>query len=152
MAKTLKTIASLKAIRGSMAFTIGAGLIWAPTTKDQFIWEDYPALVELQSSSAFKTAINWIISFTNEQIIAIGILAFSLGILRWVEAVGIWINKSWAEWLAILTGVIYIPFEINELLFRFTWLMLLILFMNILIVTYLMWVLHLKRQKDIGLI
>lgn len=147
MAKTLKTIASLKAIRGSMAFTIGASLIWAPSTKDQFIWEDYPALVKLQSSTLFQTTINWIADFSNDQIVSISLLAFTLGTLRWAEAIGIWRDKSWAEWLAILTGVIYIPFEINELLFRFTWLMLVILFINILIVTYLMWVLHLKRQK-----
>ena len=68
-----------------------------------------------------------------------------MGILRWVEAVGIWFNQSWAEWLAVFSGLIYIPFEINELIYRFGWMMVLILLINILVVGYLAYVLKSKR-------
>ncbi len=33
-------------------------------------------------------------------------------ILRFVEAVGLWHAKRWAEWFGVLTGLLYVPFEI----------------------------------------
>jgi uncharacterized membrane protein (DUF2068 family) len=65
--------------------------------------------------------------------------------VRWVEAGGIWFNKSWAQWLAVFSGFIYIPFEINELIHRFSWVMILILLVNVMVVSYLLFVLHKKR-------
>ena len=39
-------------------------------------------------------------------------------ILRFIEAYGLWYVRPWAEWLAIASGSIYIPFEIADLLRR----------------------------------
>jgi uncharacterized membrane protein (DUF2068 family) len=36
-------------------------------------------------------------------------------VIRFVEAYGLWRARPWAEWLAALSGAIYIPFEIIEL-------------------------------------
>ena len=149
MHKSLKTIACVKALRGSMAFAVGGSLVSAPPNLGALTWANHPVLAKLSSSPFFQTIINWMTSFSKEQVLAIGLLAFALGILRWIEAVGIWSNQSWAQRLAILTGAIYIPFEINELLYRFSWSMLLILTINLLIVTYLLYVLHIKRQSSI---
>jgi len=37
-------------------------------------------------------------------------------IIRFVEAYGLWRARPWAEWLAALSGSIYIPYEIFELI------------------------------------
>lgn len=87
----------------------------------------------------------WLGNFNQEQILSIAILASVMGVVRWVEASGIWLNKSWAQWLAVFSGFIYIPFEINELMNRFSWLLVLVLLINVVIVTYLLYVLHTKR-------
>jgi uncharacterized membrane protein (DUF2068 family) len=58
---------------------------------------------------------------------ASGALAYST--IRVIEAYGLWRTRVWAEWLAILSGLIYLPFEIHGLLHKstaFRWSVLLI--------------------------
>jgi uncharacterized membrane protein (DUF2068 family) len=43
-------------------------------------------------------------------------LAIAYVALRFIEAYGLWENLIWAEWLGALSGAIYIPFEIYDLL------------------------------------
>jgi uncharacterized membrane protein (DUF2068 family) len=38
--------------------------------------------------------------------------------VRWLEAYGLWRDKAWAEWLAALSGALYIPLEVAHLLHR----------------------------------
>jgi uncharacterized membrane protein (DUF2068 family) len=40
--------------------------------------------------------------------------------LRLLEAYGLWREKAWAEWLAALSGALYIPLEIAHLVHRTT--------------------------------
>ena len=43
------------------------------------------------------------------------LIAFLYAGLRILEAVGIWRDKAWGEWLAALSGGIYIPLELFHL-------------------------------------
>lgn len=38
-----------------------------------------------------------------------------------IEAVGLWLRKTWAQWFAILTGGMYIPLELFEVTRSATW-------------------------------
>jgi uncharacterized membrane protein (DUF2068 family) len=146
MSKGLKTIACLKILRGAIAITIGISLYLVYRNSGVFSWIDHPELSSMASKDPFlQVLFFWLGNFNSEQIFSIAILASVMGILRWVEAGGIWFNKSWAQWLAVFSGFIYIPFEINELIYRFSWLMVLILIINTVVVTYLLYVLHTKR-------
>ena len=146
MSKSLKTIACLKIFRGTIAMAIGVSLFLVYRSSEAFSWIDHPELGSIASKDPFlQMLFYWLGSFNQEQILSIAILAIVMGALRWVEAGGIWFNQSWAQWLAIFSGFIYIPFEINELIYRFSWLMVLVLIINTIIVTYLLHVLHSKR-------
>ena len=50
-----------------------------------------------------------------------------LRVLRFIEAYGLWYIRPWAEWMAIASGSIYIPFEVADLLRKPDWIRLLIL-------------------------
>jgi uncharacterized membrane protein (DUF2068 family) len=58
--------------------------------------------------------------------------------LRFAEAYGLWKERAWAEWLGAISGAIYVPFEVLELLKRVTPLLVASLFTNLLIVGYLL--------------
>jgi uncharacterized membrane protein (DUF2068 family) len=63
-------------------------------------------------------------------------------IIRFVEAGGLWLEKEWAEWFALLSGTLYTPFLVYELVrhpTEFKWLG---LALNLLIVVYLAWLLR----------
>ena len=60
--------------------------------------------------------------------------------LRFIESYGLWRQRVWAEWLAIISGAIYLPYELYKLVRRpslFHWAILLI---NIGVVVYIAWV------------
>jgi hypothetical protein len=151
MNKSLKTIACLKVLRGSIAITIGVSLFLVYRRSEAFSWIDHPILGGIASNDPFlQMVFAWLGSFNQAQILSIAALACLMGALRWVEAGGIWFNQSWAQWLAVFSGFIYIPFEINELIHRFSWLMIVILFINTLIVAYLLYVLYAKSLAKLS--
>lgn len=151
MSKSLKTIACLKILRGTIAITIGISLFLVHRNSKAFSWVNHPELSSIASKDPFlQLLFYWLGNFSQEQLLSIAILAGVMGVLRWIEAGGIWFNKSWAQWLAVFSGFIYIPFEINELIHRFSWLMVLVLIINTIIVTYLLHVLHTKRLAKLS--
>ena len=88
-------------------------------------------------SQAFIDAAGHIMDTKVHTVLALA-LAYSL--LRFVEGYGLWNQRAWAEWLAIISGCIYLPFEIMRLLQQpneFHWAILII---NIIVVIYIGWV------------
>ncbi len=72
--------------------------------------------------------------------VTIALIACVYSGLRFLEAYGLWRVRIWAEWLAIVSGMIYLPLEIRALIHRqtaFHWAMLII---NIIVVAYIAWV------------
>ncbi len=65
--------------------------------------------------------------------------------LRFLESYGLWRQRIWAEWLAIVSGAIYLPFELRALIRHPTPVHWAVLLINILIVLYIAWV----RWEDI---
>jgi uncharacterized membrane protein (DUF2068 family) len=78
------------------------------------------------------------ISGTN--IVMIGAIAITYASLRFAESYGLWKQRAWGEWLAIISGCVYIPFEIYKVIRRPNELHWAILGINILIVLYIGWV------------
>lgn len=72
-------------------------------------------------------------------------LAFLYASCRSVEAYGLWRERAWAEWFALLSGAIYFPVELYELSRGFTWLKLIALLTNIGIVAYMGYALRMRR-------
>jgi len=65
--------------------------------------------------------------------------------IRFAEAAGLWFEKAWAEWLAAISGAIYLPFEIYELSRGFTWLRLTTFIGNVLVVAVMIYALRARR-------
>jgi uncharacterized membrane protein (DUF2068 family) len=76
---------------------------------------------------------------------ALSALLYSL--VRFVEAYGLWRQRHWAEWFAVLTGGIYVPLELFEITHGVTWPKAVLLIVNAGIVGYLSFVLSRTRQK-----
>jgi uncharacterized membrane protein (DUF2068 family) len=67
-------------------------------------------------------------------------IAIAYAILRFLEGYGLWRQRVWAEWLAIVSGCLYIPVEVYKLVRRPNELHWIILVINILVVLYIAWV------------
>ena len=64
-----------------------------------------------------------------------GTLAYTS--IRFTEAVGLWLEKAWAEWFALISGGLYIPIEVYELAHHPTLIKWVVLTSNVVIVVYL---------------
>jgi uncharacterized membrane protein (DUF2068 family) len=142
----LKVIAFFKAIRGLIALSVSIAcfLVWQSGSQDAF--NNFPVLNQWRTQDSFFYFLSsWLGSITSQQILAIALIALCGGILRWIEGVGIWFNKSWAEALAVISGSIYIPFEVYSLTQGYSLVVMFILLVNCLVVAYLVLVLIRKR-------
>ena len=79
--------------------------------------------------------------------LALGAAASSA--LRFLEAYGLLRRAAWAEMLAALSGAIYVPFEIANLLRHFTWLSAGALVLNVLVVLIMVAALVRRRRPTL---
>ena len=68
-------------------------------------------------------------------------------VVRMIEAFGLWLRKTWAEWFAVLTGGMYIPIEIYKVASKVTWPRITVLVVNFGVVSYLLFILIMDRNK-----
>lgn len=73
-------------------------------------------------------------------------LAFVYAALRFAEGYGLWKGRTWAEWIAFLSGMLLIPLEIRELLRGITMLRSLVFVVNIAVVFYMFFLLREGRR------
>jgi uncharacterized membrane protein (DUF2068 family) len=100
------------------------------------------------------------ISTTNLYLVAAGVAAYA--VLEGTEAVGLWLGRRWAEYLTFVATVVFVPLEIRELTRGVSWLKVLALVINLLIVIYLLFAKRLlglrgggkaeraERERDTG--
>lgn len=60
-----------------------------------------------------------------------------------------WKERAWAEWLALVSGAIYLPFEIYELARRPDWIRLVIFLVNLAVVVYMA---YLRMQARVRMV
>jgi uncharacterized membrane protein (DUF2068 family) len=60
--------------------------------------------------------------------------------VRFVEAWGLWHMRIWAEWFALLSGTLYLPWEILKVAERATWERVGVLVINIAIILYMLFI------------
>jgi uncharacterized membrane protein (DUF2068 family) len=64
-----------------------------------------------------------------------------------VEATGLWLEKEWAEWFALISGAMYMPYEIYELVHHANLVKWGIFISNVLIVWYMVWLLQTSHRN-----
>jgi uncharacterized membrane protein (DUF2068 family) len=79
----------------------------------------------------------------------VGIAATLYAMVRFVEAWGLWNRRVWAEWFALLSGALYLPWELMKVAERATWEHVAILCTNIVIVLYMLFIrIRASRSKQ----
>lgn len=56
--------------------------------------------------------------------------------LRFAEAFGLWRARAWAEWVALVSGAIYLPYEINRLAHKVSLLHVSVFLINLAVVAF----------------
>lgn len=73
------------------------------------------------------------------------LLAWAYAAIRLTEGYGLWRDRPWAEWLAAVSGAVYLPLELNHLLTHTTAINAIVLIGNVAVVAYM--VVRLRRRR-----
>ena len=139
----LRIVALFEASKGSLILLAGFGLLSYIHTDLHQAAEHLVRHFHLNPARHYpRIFLDLADHVTDAQLWFIALFALLYAFIRFVEAYGLWHERSWAEWFAILTGGIYVPIEIFEVIRKVTWPRVTLLIVNTGIVAYLALVLY----------
>lgn len=84
---------------------------------------------------------------TDARLWAAARIAFAYSALRFTEAYGLWRCRTWAEWVAMVSGTLLMPLEVRELLRGVTALRSAVFIGNLAIVLYMLYIILANRRE-----
>jgi uncharacterized membrane protein (DUF2068 family) len=106
--------------------------------------------------------LNKLFSLRSSTLTASGFGILGYGVLEGVEAIGLWWQRRWAEYLTFIATAVFLPLEVWEMAHRFTPFKVFAFILNVAVVIYLLWAKRLfgirgggqaerrERERDIG--
>ena len=84
---------------------------------------------------------------TDARLWAAAQIAFAYAGLRFTEAYGLWNARTWAEWVAFISGSLLLPLEVRELVRGVTLLRSALFIVNLAVVLYMLYVIISNRRE-----
>jgi uncharacterized membrane protein (DUF2068 family) len=148
----MRLVAVFEAGKGALVLLAGLGLLTLIHRDVQAVAEHIVRMGHLNPASHYpQIFIEAASRVTDGRLWAMAAAAGMYSVVRMVEAYGLWHERRWAEWFALVAGGMYLPLEIFELFHRFTWVKVGVLTTNVLIVAYMAYALlndaKLERER-----
>jgi len=136
----LHFVAIYEATKGLVVLVLGSLYLYFNDRDWDAIGEKMVQLFRLNPEGRIPHLFLNSIDFVSDQNLAIvATLILSYSLLRFVEAYGLWKQMTWGEWLAIVSGGLYLPFEFYEIHLSFSWFKAFLISGNVALVLYLLW-------------
>ncbi len=146
--KGLRSVATVEFTKGVIVVLAGLGLF---SIRHRDIWGLAESFLEFFHVNPYHhyvgVFIDLVYRVSDMRLWKVALLASVYTIVRFVEAYGLWYALPWAQWLALASGALYIPFEIIDLISHPTRFRLLVLAVNLVIVLYMLYLRLEARQK-----
>jgi len=140
-------VAAFEALKGVIVLVAGFGLARLIHGDVQQAAEDLVDRLHLDPAKKYpRIFLDLAANLSDGQLWALAALAMVYATLRFAEAYGLWFARRWGEWVAALTGGIYVPVEIYELSRGFSVLKLGALILNAVVVAYMC---HLLLRREV---
>jgi len=116
--QVLRAVATFEMTKGLIVLLAACGVLLLVHREDP--WDLADGLLRLLHISPdhhfAQIFLDWADSLTIAKIWAVAAAALSYSVLRFAEAYGLWYARAWAEWIALVSGALYLPFEIYKLI------------------------------------
>ncbi len=143
----LRGVAVLELAKGLVVLLVGFGVV---SLLHRDAWDTAVNLLRILHVSPERhfaqVFLNLVDNVTDARLWAVAAGAAAYSTLRFLEAYGLWYVRAWAQWIALVSGALYLPFEMYELVRRPTLLHVVILAANLSIVLYMMF-LRLSKNR-----
>ena len=143
----LRAVAVFEAIKGALVILAGLGVLALIHRDVQALAENLIDFLRLNPERHYPHIfIEAAGRLTDARLRFLALAAFAYSTIRFAEAYGLWHKRAWAEWFAIISGSLYLPFEVYELLRHQTVFKGLVLLTNLAVVCYMIYLKHYATQ------
>src|ERR1700722_15055494 len=114
--QVLKAVALFECFKGIFVALMGLCAL-ALVHKDVWlIAESLLALLHISTDRRYaQLFLDFADNITDARLWAAARIAFAYAALRFTEAYGLWKGRTWAEWVAFISGTLLLPLEVREL-------------------------------------
>lgn len=131
----VRAVALFEGAKGALVFLAGFSALSLVHHDAQRAAEQLVAHLHLNPANRYpRIFVDAAAHLTDARLWLLASLAGAYGLIRFFEAYGLWRGRRWAEWLAAVSGGIYIPFELYGMFRGAGWLSLGALLTNVLAV------------------
>jgi uncharacterized membrane protein (DUF2068 family) len=133
----MRMVAVFEAAKGAIVLLVGLGVLALIGRDAEVIAERIVRFSHLNPASRYPHIfIDAASRLTDTHLWFLAAAAAAYALVRAIEAYGLWYERRWAEWFALLAGGIYVPVELYELVRRPSWVKAVVLLVNLGIVAY----------------
>jgi len=146
--RVLRAVAMFEFLKGIFVVLMGVCAL-ALVHKDVWLYaESLLALFHISTDRrSAQLFLDFADSVTDARLWAAARIAFAYAALRFTEAYGLWKGRTWAEWVALVSGALLLPLEVRELLRGFTLLRATLFVGNLAVVFYMLYVIRTNRRE-----
>jgi len=146
--RVLRMVALFEFVKGVFVVIMGICALALVHKDEWLIAESLLALFRISTDHRFaQIFLDFADSITDARLWAAASVAFCYAVLRFSEAYGLWKERAWAEWVALISGGLLIPFEIRELFRGVTVLRCGLLLGNLAVILYMLYVIRSNRRE-----
>jgi len=146
--KVLRAVASFELSKGLVVLAAGCGVLLLLHRDTSEIAQSLLTLLHISPDHRLaRMVMRQADRITDKKLWTFAGLAACYSTIRFVEAYGLWKARAWAEWIALISGAMYLPFEIRELIRKLSLLHFSLLIVNLAVVMYMV---YLRVQDENG--
>jgi uncharacterized membrane protein (DUF2068 family) len=145
----VRGVAILEGVKGLLVLLVGFGLMSLVHHDVERFVVGLVRHIHLNPASHYpRIFIEAAASATDARLWFLSLAALLYAAVRFIEAYGLWYQRQWAEVFAVVTGAIYLPVEIYELVERVSSVRIVIFAANSLIVAYLSFIWWQRNRRE----
>jgi uncharacterized membrane protein (DUF2068 family) len=135
----LRAVATFEAAKGAIVLLLGLGILSLLHQNVEAAAENLLVYLHINPDHRLSHAfLNAAARMTDVQLWIAASVSVVYASVRFAEAWGLWNKRVWAEWFALLSGALYLPWEISKLVQLPNWLHLGIFLGNVAILLYIL--------------
>jgi uncharacterized membrane protein (DUF2068 family) len=147
----LRVVASFEFSKGVFVLLIGLSAVLLVHKDAWVIAESLLALLHISTDRhSAQLFLDFADRLTDARLWTAAQLAFAYSALRFAEAYGLWKQRTWAEWVAFVSGTLLLPLEIRGLMRGINLFRSALFLGNLAIVFYMLFLLRAGRQRTPG--
>lgn len=145
--RALRAIAWFEAVKGGLAIAAALGLLSLLHHDLHQIALSLIGHVGLDPGAHYPAlALHNVDRLRDASVQSLLLVAGGYALVRLVEAYGLWHERRWGEWVGVVSGALYVPFEVRHMLHQPTWSSAAVIAANVAVVLFLAWQLWHRRR------